>query len=155
MLRDRNLIPLSHHHQHALALCVRLERGLKQRGDAAALAQWQAEIAQQFEAELRFHFEAEETIVFPAASRLDKLKLLVQDFMVEHRILRMYAQKAADRQLGRDGLEGFAEVLSRHVRKEERQLFEECQRLLTPPELQRIGSELQTYFQDITTIPSL
>ena len=29
MLRDRNLIPLSHQHQHALALCVRLDRGLK------------------------------------------------------------------------------------------------------------------------------
>ena len=29
MLRDRNLIPLSHQHQHALALCVRLDRALQ------------------------------------------------------------------------------------------------------------------------------
>ena len=29
MLRDRNLIPLSRQHQHALALCVRLDRDLK------------------------------------------------------------------------------------------------------------------------------
>ena len=28
MLRDRNLIPLSHQYQHALALCVPIERAL-------------------------------------------------------------------------------------------------------------------------------
>ena len=28
MLRDNNLIPLSHQHQHALALCVQIDRAL-------------------------------------------------------------------------------------------------------------------------------
>jgi len=44
MLRDKNLIPLSHQHQHALALCVRLDRAL-QAGEVDAEA-WQAEIQQ-------------------------------------------------------------------------------------------------------------
>ena len=29
MLRDKNLIPLSRQHQHALALCVRIERAIQ------------------------------------------------------------------------------------------------------------------------------
>jgi len=29
MLRDKNLVPLSHQHQHYLALCVRLDRAIQ------------------------------------------------------------------------------------------------------------------------------
>ena len=47
MLRDKNLIPLSHQHQHALALCVRIERASPIAD--ADVAAWQAEIAQQFQ----------------------------------------------------------------------------------------------------------
>jgi len=40
MLRDKNLIPLSHQHQHALALCVRIERASPISADD--LEAWQA-----------------------------------------------------------------------------------------------------------------
>ena len=43
MLRDKNLIPLSHQHQRALALCVRIDRA--QPIPDADLLTWQAEIA--------------------------------------------------------------------------------------------------------------
>ncbi len=147
MLRDRNLVPFSHQHQHALALCVRLQRGLGQDAGAAALARWQGEVERQFQQEIRFHFEAEETILFPAASAFDELKLLVQELMVEHSVLRMYMQKAAERKLGREGLQGFAEVLSGHVHKEEQQLFEGCQRLLREERLVEIGAAVAQYFR--------
>ncbi len=68
MLRDKNLIPLSHQHQHCLALCVRLDRAI-QAGDVD-LEAWQAEIQQIFEQEITFHFAAEENELFPAAARL-------------------------------------------------------------------------------------
>ncbi len=149
MLRDKNLIPFSHQHQHALALCVRLQRGLGQDSGSPALAHWQGEVQQLFEQEIRFHFEAEETILFPAASAFDELKLLVQELMVEHSILRMYARKAAERKLGREGLQGFAEILSGHVHKEEQQLFEGCQRLLSAERLTEIGAATAEYFREI------
>jgi len=50
MLRDKALIPLSHQHQHCLALCVRLDRAL-QAGEVD-LEAWQAEIQQIFEQEI-------------------------------------------------------------------------------------------------------
>jgi hypothetical protein len=42
MLRDKSLIPLSHQHQRALALCVRIDRA--QPIPDADLEAWQAEI---------------------------------------------------------------------------------------------------------------
>ena len=63
MLRDKNLIPLSHQHQHALAMCARLNRALE--ADEVDGEAWQAEIAQLFEQEIYFHFAAEEKQCFP------------------------------------------------------------------------------------------
>jgi len=65
MLRDKNLVPLSRQHQHALALCVRIDRAAPIA--EPDLAAWQAEIGQHFRAEIRVHFAAEEQFVFPAA----------------------------------------------------------------------------------------
>ena len=57
MLRDKNLVPLSHQHQHALALCVRLDRALL--AGPVDPAPWQAEIQQIVEQEIVIHFAAE------------------------------------------------------------------------------------------------
>ena len=62
MLRDKNLVPLSRQHQHALALCVRLDRAIQAGG--VDLEAWQAEIQQIFEQEITFHFAAEEKELF-------------------------------------------------------------------------------------------
>ena len=67
MLRDKSLIPLSRQHQHALALCVRLDRAI-QAGEIDP-EPWQAEMTLIFEQEITFHFDAEEQEVFPAAVR--------------------------------------------------------------------------------------
>ena len=68
MLRDKNLIPLSHQHQHCLALCVRLDRAIQAGG--VDLEAWQAEIQQMFEQEIAFHFAAEEKELFPGGRAL-------------------------------------------------------------------------------------
>lgn len=144
MLRDRNLVPLSHQHQHALALCVQIERGL--RATAPDPARWQAEIARLFENEIRFHFEAEEQVLFPFARRAPSLRDLVDELLVEHGSLRKYAAGAAAGKLTVADLQLFAASLSAHVRKEERQLFEDLQKLFPPEELDRVGRQFDSYF---------
>ena len=121
MLRDKNLIPLSRQHQHALVLCVRLDRAI-QSGEVDADA-WQAEIQQIFEQEVAAHFEAEELELFPAAARLSELRALVEELLAEHKRLRDFVASAAKRQLAPSDLKIFADTLSAHIRKEERQLF--------------------------------
>jgi len=140
MLRDPSLIPLSRQHQHALALCVRLDRAMQARGiDVEA---WQVEIQQQFESEIGIHFAAEEKELFPAAARFLELKPLVVELLAEHILLRDYFARATARSLDRQSLGTFGEKLVQHIRKEERQLFEGMQRVMSSQELAALGSAL-------------
>jgi hemerythrin-like domain-containing protein len=140
MLRDKNLIPLSHQHQHALAMCVRLDRALQAKD--VDLEAWQAEIQSMFEQEIAAHFAAEEKEVFPAASLFADLLPLVQELQAEHSVLRQLFMCAAARNLNEESLSVLAERLAQHIRKEERQLFEELQKLMCTEDLSVLGAAL-------------
>jgi hemerythrin-like domain-containing protein len=146
MLRDKALIPLSHQHQHCLALCVRLDRAI-QAGDVD-LEAWQAEIQQIFEQEIAFHFAAEEKELFPAAARFAELQPLVQELLTGHAMLRNFFSRAAARSLHVAGLQALVEKLASHIRKEERELFEGMQRLMKPEDLSAVGVALQQSLAD-------
>jgi hemerythrin-like domain-containing protein len=138
MLRDKNLVPLSRQHQHALALCVRINRA--PLATPAELQAWQSEIVQHFEQEIQYHFAAEEIHLFPAARLQPGLSPLVDELLAEHARLRRFFAQSAARALDRPGLREFAETLSAHIRKEERQLFEGMQKQMTPEEMLRTGA---------------
>ncbi len=153
MLRDKSLVPLSRQHQHALALCVRIERAMPI--DDAKLADWQAEIAQQFEAEIKVHFAAEEQIVFPAVRAFGDLNSLVEDLLADHQWLRACFAKAEARQSSQEELLAFARRLSKHIRKEERQLFERLQELMPPAEMATLGQQLDRALEGASQVCSL
>jgi len=144
MLRDPSLVPYSHQHQHALALCVRIERAMNS-GDAA-LMPYSAEIQALFEQEIEFHFEAEERFLFPAAEAHSFLRPLVSELMAEHVTLRSYYLAAVARNMNKSDLLDFAATLSDHIRKEERELFEECQRIMSSHELSALGTRSLEFF---------
>jgi len=141
MLRDKSLIPLSHQHQRALALCVRIDRAQPIPG--ADLQPWQSEIEQHFEHEIKVHFSAEEQVLFPAASQFSELVPLVEDLIADHRALRKFFAEAQARSMTTETLPAFARQLSAHIRKEERQLFERLQELMTSAELTDLGVKLE------------
>ena len=141
MLRDKSLIPLSHQHQHALALCVQIDRALK--SGQPDLARLHSEVQRLFRDEIRYHFESEEKVLFPAAAKAG-LGGLVDELLVEHGSLRKYAAKQT---LTMAELQIFAESLSAHIRKEERQLFEKLQELLSAEDMAGLGSALDAYFR--------
>ena len=146
MLRDKNLIPLSHQHQHALALCVRIERA-SPIADADVVP-WQDEIAQQFKLEIAIHFAAEEDVLFPEAKRFEELGLLVENLLSDHADLRArFGVATSGRMTGNDVL-ALAQRLSAHIRKEERQLFERLQQLLTGAEMAVVGARLEKTLED-------
>lgn len=145
MLRDKNLVPLSHQHQHALALCVRIERAMHS-GDLG-LAAFQTEIYNLFESQIEIHFQAEERFLFPSAARFAEMKMLVSGLLAEHTELRSYRLAAMARSMSRSDLLDFAATLAAHIRTEERELFEKCQRLFTGAELLEIGNDIHRFFQ--------
>jgi hemerythrin-like domain-containing protein len=141
MLRDKSLIPLSHQHQKALALCVRIDRA--QPIPAADLQAWQSEIAQHFEREIKIHFSAEEQVLFPAAKQFPELIPLVEDLTADHSALRELFSQAQARRMSAENLPAFAQQLSAHIRKEERQLFERLQQLMNRKQLADLGAHLE------------
>jgi hemerythrin-like domain-containing protein len=140
MLRDRNLVPLSHQHQRALALCVRLDRAIQ--AGSVDLESWQQEIHDTFQHEICVHFEAEEKVIFPTAARIDNLQVIVAELRAEHEELRGLFARAGERGLEIDHLQQFVEKLARHIRKEERELFEGMQREMELEQLAEIGAAL-------------
>jgi hemerythrin-like domain-containing protein len=153
MLRDKSLIPLSRQHQHALALCVRLDRALK--AGKIDLESWQAEIAQIFEQEIAIHFAAEEKYVFPAAAKFPELQPVVQELLNEHATLRDLFARARSRSLDRAALSTFAAALAQHVRKEERQVFEGMQKLMSAGEMAALGAALERDLESATNACNL
>lgn len=140
MLRDKNLVPLSRQHQHALALCVRIERASPIPEPDVLM--WQAEMAQHFRAEIRIHFEAEEQFVFPSARNFQEMNPLVEDLLNDHSWLRQQFGGAEAQRLSSGEITEFGRRLSKHIRKEERQLFERLQRLMNNKDLSGIGAQL-------------
>jgi hemerythrin-like domain-containing protein len=148
MLRDKSLIPLSHQHQRALALCVRIDRA--QPIPVTDLESWQAEIEQHFEQEIKTHFAAEEQVLFPAASRFPELVPLAKELIADHASLRDFSSKAERRAMSAENLLSFSQQLSAHIRKEERQLFEHLQQLMPAKDLKTLGILLEEALKDAT-----
>src|ERR1700720_3407929 len=149
MLRDKSLVPLSRQHQHALALCVRIVRASPI--DAADLDTWEAEIAQQFQQEIKFHFAGEEAVLFPVASRTSaSMASLVDELLAEHEILRENFSQAETKKMSAQDLLAFAQRLSAHIRKEERQLFERMQEEINPENLEALGLSLANELENVT-----
>jgi hemerythrin-like domain-containing protein len=146
MLRDKSLIPLSHQHQHALALCVRIDRA--RPIPVANLEDWQGEIERHFEQEMKIHFSTEESILFPAARRYAELIPVVEELIAEHAALRKLFSQAEERCLSAESLPAFGQQLSLHIRKEERGLFERLQQLMNPQELAELGTKLEGALKD-------
>lgn len=146
MLRDKNLVPLSRQHQHALALCVRIDRASPIAD--SDLDAWQAEMAQTFRGEIRVHFSAEEEILFPAAQAFREMHPLVDELLADHAWLRQRFAEAEARQLSAGQILEFARRLSGHIRTEERQLFERLQQLIKPDDFAIIGVRLDEALKD-------
>jgi len=149
MLRDPSLIQLSRQHHNALALCVRLERALQGTPDLGA---WQLEMHQHYTNEVQFHFAAEEKVLFPAARRFPELAALVEELSSEHERLRKYFIHAEQGTMNQGELEAFAKLLSGHIRKEERQLFESMQQRMQQKELKSLGAELARALEDAVQV---
>ena len=137
MLRDRSLVPLSHQHHNGLALCVMTRRSLAQDSSPENIAKLTRRVIDRFEIELVNHFEIEEQVLFPICGPRE----LVDALLAEHRALE--ALIARLRTAPSAGLlEEFCQLLSTHIRREEKELFEEIQRVLPRDVLDRAGAEI-------------
>lgn len=135
MLRDRSLIPLSHQHHNALALCVLTERSLAADTSPENLTRLATRVIDRYEIEMVNHFELEETVLFP---RLPQLQEMVDRLTAEHRRLSGYVDQLRLHP-SIDTLRDFSTLLRQHVRLEENEFFPSAQELLPRNVLDEIG----------------
>ena len=137
MWRDPSLIPLSHQHHNGLALCVLSRRALAADSSPESVAKAARKVIDRYEIELANHFEIEEQVLFPLCGTIP----LVAELVAEHRALESYVgqlRAAPSPEL----IEQFCDLLSRHIRREENELFERVQRELPREALDRAGAEI-------------
>jgi hemerythrin-like domain-containing protein len=109
-------------------------------------------VHQHYANEVQFHFAAEEKVLFPAAQRFPELAALVEELSAEHERLRNYFLNAEQGTMNHGELEMFAKLLSVHIRKEERQLFESMQKRMRQEELKSLGDELARALEDAVQV---
>lgn len=139
MLRDPSLIPLSRQHHNGLALCLLTERSLAEDESAGTLAALAKRISDRYEVELTNHFSIEEEILFPACPA--SLSGLVGELIGEHRMLeKLVGEIRSEPTAGL--IREFTDLLRRHIRREERDLFERIPKLVRPEVLKNLGRQI-------------
>jgi len=151
--RHESLIPLSHQHQHALALAVIIRRRFGiEKGEPAWREEMVSRIHEAYRAELDGHFEVEETVLFPEMERhLGPLALvaeLLRDHDSLHGLVRLLEASATF-----PLLDGFSALLEAHIRKEERQLFAEFEKRMPADEARTLGKQIKTRLTEVCPKP--
>ena len=141
MKRHPALIPLSDDHHHELVQARRLSQAAE--GTPAARLAAGAAYVELFFTETVDHFRREEEGVFPlyAARAGDDDPLLVRilrEHMELHGLARTLRAEVAAGEVTEGTLRALGALLHDHVRVEERELFEEIQRIVPDEELARL-----------------
>ena len=104
--------------------------------------------------ELLGHFQVEENVLFPTVrARLDS-DAVVDELIEQHRTLEDLVKRLAD---ATDDqrialLTEFGDLLHRHIRIEERQLFQEIQAKLDEKQLAELGQEVDANVQKVCPV---
>ena len=134
--RDPSLIPLSHDHHHGLVRVFEIRQALRA---GAGLEQQAAATRAFYRTDLAAHFEAEEVVLFPAMSANTSAVELIDLLIAEHRQLRqMLAELSTPEQMS-----AYADLLERHIRREERELFAEYQAHMPQARRDAVGDQVR------------
>lgn len=141
MKRHPALVPLSEDHHHELVQARRLLAAAD--GDAEArLAAAEAYARLFFDTTVR-HFRREEEELFPLYARhagsTPLLERILAEHMQLHGLARALRADVAAGEVAPERLRDLGTLLREHVRVEERELFEEIQRVVPGEELERLA----------------
>ena len=125
--RHPGLIPLSHDHHHALALALRCRKqalGQIKPTGAEGLRLRASEFLSFYATELSSHFEAEEKILFSQMSWfVPESQQLIAELVRDHETVRLAIAKLQGTVALGKVIFDLGDLLERHIRREERELF--------------------------------
>ena len=125
--RHISLQPLSRDHHQALLLCWKIKKGLAANIDPERIKKY---VDWFYSEHIIPHFEAEEKFIFPILSEDHEL---IKQALEEHKRLKSYFEASSDLTTAFRNIET---ELEKHIRFEERVLFNEIQSSATAEQLQ-------------------
>ena len=144
MKRHPSLYTLSHDHHQGLILAQQLKKGAPQyKGMPSTLKDKKDYTISFYKTELVKHFQDEEEILFPAVkNKNDDLDKKIAEIISEHRKMETLIRDLEKTDQLENVLDEFGQLLEKHIRKEERELFVEIEKVLSEEELQVISEEI-------------
>ena len=144
MKRHQALYTLSHDHHQGLILAQQLKKNAPQYKGMPSTLAGKKEYTQTFyKSELVKHFEDEEQILFPMVNgKSDNVDNIIADVILEHRKMELLVRQLAKTDKLEDLLDELGILLEKHIRKEERELFVEVEKVLTDEELKIISDSI-------------
>jgi iron-sulfur cluster repair protein YtfE (RIC family) len=146
-MRHPSLVPLSHDHHHGLALALRCRKQalgqLKPMG-AAGLRERSKEFLEFYQRNLVAHFRAEEEVLFPLLrSLVPPSAAIIDELKRQHdEIRRAMPRLEAGADLAKLIFD-LSDLLERHIRKEERELFPLFERHVAKNQAESVAGELK------------
>lgn len=142
--RSRQLKPLSSEHHQALLVAFQLKKGLAGHGESAGAPKdlpGLLALARRFENSVFLtHTKAEEEVLGRHLPTADMKRLQLEHAEMARLLAAARQARPADM---RQALAAFADLLERHIRWEERELFPQCEADMGESELAKVGHELE------------
>jgi len=151
-MRHSSLILLSHDHPHGLALALRCRKQalgqIKPLG-VEGLRERRKEFLAFYASKLVAHFRAEEEVLFPlVGAAAPESSMIISELVRDHEQIR----KSIAQLEGGAGLAklifDLGDLLERHIRKEERELFPLFEQHVKAAEAHSAGEELRKILED-------
>ncbi|MBK6263997.1 hemerythrin domain-containing protein [Marivirga sp. S37H4] len=127
--RSPSLVAFSREHHHSLLLCWKIRMAFRNGIDVNRIKKYSDWF---YKTHMISHFEVEEEYIFSVLGRDDEL---VKQAMTEHRRLKRLFEDTTDPEKSLSLIE---EELEKHIRFEERALFQKVQQIASPEQLETI-----------------
>ena len=146
-MRHPSLILLSHDHHHGLALALRCRKqalGRVKPMGVQGLEERAKEMREFFANNLERHFRAEEEILFPVIrSFASEGQSLIEDLIREHQQIRAEVGRLEGKGSLAKVLFDLGDLLERHIRREERELFPLFENHVVGVDAERLGTKIE------------
>lgn len=143
--RNEALQPLSRDHHHGLLLCWKIRQGIKLNVEPERIKKY---LDWFWVSYLKPHFEIEEQYVFPVLGNENEL---VKQALAEHRRLKRLFETESDLLKSISLIE---EELEKHIRFEERVLFNEIQTNVSSEQLLQIRQDIsdKIFYENLSDV---
>lgn len=145
MKRHESLIPLSRQHHDALILAQLIKKGAPEyKGLPTELIGKRKYTLEMFRDHLVPHFEAEELILLPFVLGADKeIDELSQKIIDQHKMIADYIEEIRVNNNVEENMDKLGNLLSEHVRLEERKFFQQIQKKFPEEKLLKLADQLK------------